>query len=150
MGWVRARSSELTGGTGEVPDLTGIDHCQRVTGTTERGGDNDFKPACRFQHNQRGRWGRQIQAQCLQALGISGNRETVTRWANMNIKTIFRDVDADKSRHGESVFHDPSLQMRARDAAQATVRAPIGTGRRGTMLRHGLGHPRLERAPVFQ
>jgi len=38
--------------------------------------------------------------------------------------------------------------MRARLAAQATVRVRGGTGGRGPRLSHGLDHPRGARAPV--
>jgi hypothetical protein len=38
-------------------------------------------------------------------------------------------------------FHDPSLRMRARIAAQVTVRVRGGTDGRGTLLFLGLTHP---------
>src|ERR1700761_6119321 len=59
----------------------------------------------------------------------------------MNIKTILRDIDADEAWQNGRLFHDPSLRMRARLAAQATVRVPGGTGGRGAMLFHGLDRP---------
>ena len=40
----------------------------------------------------------------------------------MNIETILRDIGADKARCSGETFHDPSLRMLARLAAQATVR----------------------------
>ena len=46
--------------------------------------------------------------------------------------------------------NDPSLRMRARLAAQATVRVPSGTGGRGTSLLLGLNHPRGLRPPVHR
>src|SRR3954453_6489299 len=68
----------------------------------------------------------------------------------MNIKAILRDVDADEARCGGRLFHDPSLRMRARRAALATVRVPLGTGGRGTLLFYGLSDPRGLRAPVHR
>ena len=68
----------------------------------------------------------------------------------MNIETILRDIDADEARRSGEAFHDPSLRMRARLAAQATVRVPYGTGGRGTLLFLGLTHPGGLRAPVHR
>src|SRR6188508_1417643 len=66
----------------------------------------------------------------------------------MYIEAILRDIDADEARLLGSVFHDPSLQMRARLAAQATVRVPDGTAGWGAWLWNGLVHPRQTRAPI--
>src|SRR6187549_1930762 len=66
----------------------------------------------------------------------------------MYIEAILRDIDADEARLLGSVFHDPSLQLRARLAAQATVRVPDGTAGWGAWLWNGLVHPRQTRAPI--
>ena len=50
-------------------------------------------------------------------------------------------IDPNEARRSEEAFHDPSLQMRARLAAQATVRVRGGTDRRGTLLLRGLTRP---------
>ena len=63
------------------------------------------------------------------------------------LDAILRDIDADESWE---TFHDPSLRMRARRAAQATVRVPDGTSGRGTLLLLGLTHPGGLRAPVHR
>jgi hypothetical protein len=68
----------------------------------------------------------------------------------MNIETILRDIDTNKARRSGRLFHDPSLRMRARHAAQATVRVPGGTGGQGAMLFEGLDRPGGLRAPVYR
>ena len=80
----------------------------------------------------------QLEQKLIQAFAITGDGESSARWANMHIETILRDIDADEVERRGRLFHDPSLRMRARPAAQATVRVPCGTGGRGTMLNHGL------------
>ena len=56
----------------------------------------------------------------------------------------------DEARRSGEAFYDPSLRMRARLAAQATVRVPYGTGGRGTLLFLGFTHPGGLRAPVHR
>jgi len=59
----------------------------------------------------------------------------------MHIQPILRHVDTNE------VLHIPSLRMRARLAAPATVRAE-GTDGWGTVLRNGLIDPRRRGAPI--
>src|SRR5678815_2603882 len=59
----------------------------------------------------------------------------------MYIEALLRDIDADEARSDGRLFHDPSLRMRARLAAQATVRVRGGTDGRGALLFLGLTHP---------
>jgi hypothetical protein len=66
------------------------------------------------------------------------------------IKMILRNVDADEARRNSEKFHDPSFRMRARFAAQATVRVRGGTDGRGTLLFLRLTHPGGLRAPVHR
>ena len=61
--------------------------------------------------------------------------------AKVNVETILRNIDADE--HQAPL---PSLHMRARSAALATVRDHRTSGG-GTMLRIGLDNPRSDRAP---
>jgi hypothetical protein len=68
----------------------------------------------------------------------------------VNIEAILRYINADKARQLGRLFHDPSLPMRARSTALATVRVPTGTGGRGTLLFHGLKDPGGLRAPVHR
>src|ERR1700748_906139 len=68
----------------------------------------------------------------------------------MNIETILRHIGPNEARRSRVAFHDPSLRMRARLAAQATVRVPCGTDGRGTSLFLGLSHPRGLPAPVHR
>ena len=67
------------------------------------------------------------------------------RRADVDIEPIFGHVDADEHRCG-GWFHDPCLCMRARAAAQATVRVLGQRGGRRTELSHGLEHPATARA----
>jgi hypothetical protein len=83
-------------------------------------------------------------------VAIAHDGETLARWANMNIETILRDIDANETRRLVRLFHDPSLRMRARLAAQATVRVLYGTGGRGALLFLGLTDPGGLRAPIHR
>ena len=55
----------------------------------------------------------------------------------MNIETVLRHIDPNEVRRSGVAFHDPSLRMQARLAAQATVRVLYGTGGRGTCFFSG-------------
>ena len=68
----------------------------------------------------------------------------------MNIETVLRHIDPNEARRSGVAFHDPSLRMRARLAAQATVRVLYGTGGRGTLLFLGLTDPGGLRAPIHR
>src|SRR5262249_2764200 len=74
------------------------------------------------------------------ALAITLNGEALTGGANMNIQAILGDIDTDE--HGLWL---PSLRMRARGSAPATVRDDKIDGG-GTLLRDGLACPRSLRA----
>src|SRR6185295_18903199 len=78
--------------------------------------------------------------QFLDALVIARDDEALTSGPNMNVQAILRYVDTNE--HG---FWLPSLRMRARGSAQATVRDHKIDGG-GAELRDGLASPRSTRA----
>src|SRR3954471_14567995 len=146
----RIRFGQPAGGASEVADLAWVDDGERQAGASEGGRDREFEAAGCLEHDQSWSQGTQIADQLLESLAITCDREGLPQQAEMNIKAILRDVDADEARCGGRLFHDPSLRMRARRAALATVRVPLGTGGRGTLLFYGLSDPRGLRAPVHR
>src|SRR5215217_8884919 len=150
LGIQRIRLGQPAGGTSEVADLAWVDDGERQAGAGESGRDGELEAAGRLEHDQSRGQATQIADQLLETLAITCDREGLPRWAEMNIKAILRDFNADEARRGGRLFHDPSLRMRARLAALATVRVPYGTGGQGTLLFLGLTHPGGLRAPVHR
>src|SRR6185295_11006534 len=74
------------------------------------------------------------------AFAVACDREDLSVRAQMHVQPVFRHIDADKHR-----ISLPSLRMRARSAAPATVRDHKSCGR-STPLRDGLCSPRCDRA----
>ena len=114
------------------------------------GSYGDLKPASGLENNQRWRQSAQITDELLQRFAIAWNDKRLTRRTHMNIETVLRHIDPNEARRSRVAFHDPSLRMRARLAAQATVRVPYGTDGRGTSLFLGLNHPGGPRSPVHR
>ena len=146
----RVGLGEPPDGTGKIPDLTRIDDGYWQIGTGQSGGHGDLEPAGSLKRDQCWRQFAQLADQVFKAFLIALDYEGLAGREYMNIKAIFRDIDTDEARRSGKVFHDPSLRMRARLAAQATVRVPYGTDGRGTTLLLGLSHPRGLRAPVHR
>ena len=69
---------------------------------------------------------------------------------NQFSQPILRDINANMRRLSHSLSHHLPLQIRARHAAHATVRAHQGTEGRAPRLRRRLNHPRLSRGPALQ
>ena len=59
----------------------------------------------------------------------------------MHVEPVLGYINADEHRRSERTLHDPSLRMRARLAARATVRVRERTDGRGAELKCGLAHP---------
>ena len=57
------------------------------------------------------------------SFAVARDGKGCARRPHMDIQPILRNIDAD-----ESLFHDPSLQMRSRIADQATVRVHMESG----------------------
>ena len=64
---------------------------------------------------------------------VATDAEGLAGGLDVHVEAVLGDIDTD-----EDWFHDPSLRMRARDAAQATVRVRCWNRGRGTKLRRGL------------
>jgi hypothetical protein len=134
---------QAPGGSGEVADLPRIDHGERQRRRRDRRRDRHFVPAGCLDHDHGRRQRPQPVDQRCQAFAVARDGESLSRRPDVAIQALARDIDADKVR-----FHlDPSLQMRARLAAQATVRVRWNGGR-GTMLSDDLCGSRHNRAPV--
>ena len=107
---------ELAGRAGEIADLTGIDDRQRQTRGGERACDHRLVSARRLERDQSGMKSAQALDKTLQAFVVARDGEGVAAWADANVQPIFRHIDSHKR------IHLPSLHMRARNAAPATVR----------------------------
>src|SRR5262249_3326099 len=126
--------------SGEVADLAGVDdrHGQARRSQTCR--HHGLEAAGRLEHDESWCYCIQPFGQFLNGLAIAPDGEALTAGANMNIQAILGDIDTDE--HG---FWLPSLRMRARGSALATVRDDKIDGG-GTLLRDGLACPRSVRA----
>src|SRR5688572_25093866 len=97
----------------------------------QRARHDGFIAACCFHHDQRRGERPQPLDEARQSFAVALDGEAFAAGTQMYVKPILRHIDTDK------VLHVPSLHMRARPAALATVRA-TGTGGWGTVLRSGL------------
>jgi len=100
-----------------------------------------FRSRGGFQHDQGGSEPAQALHQRRQSFTVPREGKAFTLWPDMHIQPILGHVNANE------VLHIPSLRMRARLAAPATVRAE-GTDGWGTVLRNGLIGPRSLGAPI--
>src|SRR5882724_97452 len=112
------RLGERTRRPGEIPDLPWVDHRNWEPSARQRGRHGDLISAGGFENHDRWRAGNQALSECNKAGRVVANAERLASRAEVDIKAILGDVNADK----QGVFHDPSLRMRAL-MAQATVRA---------------------------
>ena len=132
---------QLASGAGKVADLAGIDHCERELRGTHRTGHHRLVATGRLHGDQSRSEPLQALHQHRQAFAVARHGKGFATWPQMHVQPIFRHIDPDK------MLHVPSLRMRARLAAPATVRAE-GTGGWGTVLSNGLIDPRSVRAPI--
>ena len=132
---------ELAGRPGEVAHLTGIDHRERQLRGGEGACDHRLVSACRLEHDQDRSQGAQALDKTLKTFVVTRDDEGLPARPDADVEPILRHVDFDKQ------IHLPSLHMRARNAAPATVR-DRGIGGWGAMLRSGLVNPRSVRAPI--
>ena len=132
---------QFAGGSGEIADLAWIDHRQGQMSRRDRAGDDRFIAAGRLHHDQAGSERAQSLHQNRQPFTVARDGEALSARPNVHVQPILRHIDADK------VLHVPSLRMRARLTAPATVRADR-TGGWGAVLRNGLFDPRSQRAPI--
>ena len=140
---------EPAGRTGEVADLARVDDGQRQPRRGQSGGDGGLEAARRLQHDQAWCGLRQALDERREPRPVAAERKALALGPQMHVEPILGHIDASEHRLTRGMLHDPSLHMRARpEAAQATVRAREHAGGRGAELRHGLDHPRCQRAPV--
>jgi hypothetical protein len=111
------RLRQLPAGPRELPDLPGIDHRHREPRVRERRRDRALIAAGGFQYNQRRAQAGQPMHQRGHPRLIVGHRELLIRGSYMHVQPVLRHIEPHKDP-----FHAPSLSMRARRAAQATVR----------------------------
>ena len=143
LGIERIGLGQPSGGAREVADLPRVDNGQGQAGGGDRGGDRYLEPAGGFQHDELQRHAAEPLGESCQAFAIARHGKSFSRRAQVHIEAILRDIDADKV-----LLHlHPSLPMRARSAAQATVRVRWNDGW-GTRLCDGLLRPRHDRAPI--
>jgi hypothetical protein len=100
---------ELSGGTGKIPGLARIDDRDREPGTSQGGGHGDFESASGLQDDEGRGQLPQLADQLLKTCAVALGCEALTGWADMNVETILRDVDADEARRRRMVFRYPSL-----------------------------------------
>ncbi len=132
---------ELAGRTGEIADLTRIDHRQGQVRRGERARNHGLVSPCRLERDQGGRKRAQALDETLKTLAVARDGEGLAAWPDADVQPILRHIDSNKH------IRLPSLHMRARDAAPATVRDVRMDGW-GAMLRNGLLNPRSVRAPI--
>jgi hypothetical protein len=132
---------QLAGGAGEIADLARVDHRQRQMGSRHRARHDRLVAAGGFHHDQPGRQILQPLHELHQAFAVARDGEALAARPQMHGEPVLCHIDPNK------MLHVPSLRMRARLAAPATVRAE-GTSGWGTVLRSGLIHPRRLRAPI--
>ena len=132
---------EFAGRAGEIADLTRIDHRERQMRGGEGAGDHRLVSPSRLQRDQDRRQGEQALDKARQAFAVARDGEGLSTRPDANVQPILRHIDSDKQ------IHLPSLHMRARAAAPATVR-DRGRDGWGAMLRSGLLNPRSARAPI--
>ena len=123
-----------------VPDGDGDQDAVRRAGLTPRGGNDRLIAAGRFHHDQLGSQRAQSLDQPGHAFAVARDGEGLTARPQMHVEPILRHVNPNK------MLHVPSLRMRARLAAPATVRAERSCG--WAMLRNGLISPRRPGAPI--
>ena len=134
---------------GKIADLTRVDHHDRQSGASERGGNHLFEPTGRFQHDQARRDRTQPVRQFIEPNRVARNPEGLVGGMNMHVNMRLGDINADKNALRRDRLHgDPSLQMRDRSASQATVRVHRQSSGRGPSLNRGLGVPGDSRGPV--
>ncbi len=132
---------ELAGRAGEVTDLTRIDNRQEQMRRGERACDHGLVSARRLERDQHRMKRAQALDKMLEALVVAREGEGLAAWADANVQPILRHIDSNEN------IRLPSLHMRARDAAPATVR-DFGMDGWGAMLANGLLNPRSARAPI--
>ena len=132
---------QFAGGAREIADLAGIDHRQRQASGGDRARDDGLVAAGGFHDDQPRSERPQPFDELRQTFTVARDGEGLATRPQMNIQPILRDIDPYK------VFHVPSLRMRARLAAPATVRVN-GTNGWGAGLRNGLIDPRKRGAPI--
>ena len=108
---------QLAGGTGDLVDLAGIDHRQRQVRGGDRAGHDRLIAARRFHHDPLRDQRLQSRDEPGHAFAVARDGEGLAARPQMHVEPILRHVDPNK------MLHVPSLRMRARLAAPATVRA---------------------------
>jgi hypothetical protein len=118
-----------------------IDHRQGQMRRGDRARDHRLVSARRLERDQDG--GKRAQAldEARQPFIVARDGEDLPARPDANVQPIFRHIDSNEH------IRLPSLHMRARDAAPATVRDVRMDGW-GAMLRNGLLNPRSARAPI--
>jgi hypothetical protein len=132
---------ELAGRTGEVADLTRIDNRQGQMRRGKRACDHGRVSARRLERDQHRMKRAQALDKMLQAFVVARDGEDLPARPDANVQPILRQIDSNEH------IRLPSLHMRARDAAPATVRDFRMDGW-GAMLANGLLNPRSQRAPI--
>ena len=132
---------QFAGGTGKLADPARVDHRQRQARGGDRAGHDCLIAAGRFDHHQPGDQRAQSLDKPGHTFAVARDGEGLTARPQMHLQPILRHVNPNKT------LHVPSLRMRARLAAPATVRAERSCGW-GTGLRSGLSHPRRRGAPI--
>ena len=132
---------ELAGRTGKIADLTRIDHRQGQMLGGKGAGDHGLVSPRRLERDQGRSQGAQTLDKTLKTFVVTRDDEGLPAWPDADVEPILRHIDSNEQ------FHFPSLHMRARDAAPATVR-DLGIGGWGAMLRNGLFDPRSAKAPI--
>jgi hypothetical protein len=149
---------QLSGGFGEVSDLTRVDNHNGQLGTHQGLCERTFIAAGRFQHDQRGLELSQPFDQGLDTSLVVGNRFFLARGASLDIESCFGHINADKDK---GIFQNTILlnftllqlsstlrEMRAW-LAQPTVRAfgePERDGPCYTTVSNDLGADGLSRS----
>ena len=110
-------------GTGEVAHLAGIDDGNRQLRRTEFSRDAQLQPTGGLEHDETGRGSAQPVAQPGKALGAVVEARGNAVGQPMRIEPRLGDIDADENLTFRDPHDCPSLPVRARQAAQATVRA---------------------------
>jgi hypothetical protein len=133
--------SELAGRAGKIADLTPVDYRQGQMRCGKGACDHRLVSARRLERSQGGRKRAQALDKTLQALVVACDGEGLAAWADADVQPILRHIDSNKH------IHLPSLHMRARNAAPATVR-DFGIDGWGARLRNGLRDSGRRRAPI--
>ena len=133
--------SELSGRAGKISDLTRIDHRQGQMRGGKGACDHCLVPARRLERDEDGSKSAQAFDKTLKTFVVARDNEGLSAWADADVQPILRHVDPNEH------IHLPSLHMRARDAAPATVRDVRMDGW-GARLRNGLRDPGRQRAPI--